>query len=166
MTGTLPKEPTAVKPFDPHKQSHQLRRLKPTRKPAGVFSIAVAFCDSALLALAFFLAASPFVLQPGINISLPQSPFTGGARFGAMVLSITRGGWYYFNDERLDLDRLRLALKEAVVVQPGAPLIIEADERVPHGTVVKAWNAALEAGVREVSIATRTSAPATEVATP
>ncbi|VGO21575.1 ExbD/TolR family protein [Pontiella sulfatireligans] len=147
-----------MKPFDPHRKSQQLRRFKPTRKPAGAFTISVAFCDAALMTLAFFLAVSPFVLQPGINISLPASSFTGGARFGSMVLSITRGGWFYFNDERLDADRLRVALKAAASGSPDAPLIIEADERVAHGTVVEAWNAALEAGIPEVSIATRISA--------
>lgn len=147
-----------MKPFDPHRKSRQLRRFKPTRKPAGVFTIAVTFCDASLMTLAFFLAVSPFVLQPGINMVLPESPFSGGARFGSMVLSITRGGWFFFNDERLDIDRLPGALEAAVASQPGAPLIIEADERVPHGTVVEAWNAALAAGVTEVSLATRISA--------
>ncbi len=147
-----------MKPSDPHKQSQQLRRFKPTRKPAGVFSISIAFCDAALMVLAFFLAVSPFVLQPGINIRLPESPLSGGARFGAMVLSITRGGWFYFNDERLDLERLCAELKTVAAENPGMPLIIEADERVPHGTVIAAWNAALGAGVDEVSIATQISA--------
>ncbi|HEX9858927.1 MAG TPA: hypothetical protein VGA75_11280, partial [Paracoccaceae bacterium] len=74
-----------MKPFDPHKKSKELRRFKPTRKPGGVFTLAIAFCDASLLALAFFLAVSPFVLQPGINIALPEAPFSGGARFGSMV---------------------------------------------------------------------------------
>jgi biopolymer transport protein ExbD len=147
-----------MKPFDPHKKSKELRHFKPTRKPAGVFSIAVAFCDSSLLALAFFLAVSPFVLQPGINITLPKASFTGGARFDSMVLSITRGGWFYFNDERLNLARLPGALKTAVVERPGFPLIIEADEQVSHGIVVAAWDAAQAAGVGDVSIATRIAA--------
>ena len=143
-----------MKPFDPHKQSKAIRQFRPTRQRAGVFSIAVAFCDTALLALAFFLAVSPFVLQPGINITLPRSPFSGGAQFGSMVLSITRGGWFYFNDERLDAERLADTLKSAAKRNPGAPLIIEADESVAHGRVVEAWNAALSAGIPEVSIAT------------
>lgn len=147
-----------MKPFDPHRKSQQLRRFKPTRKPAGVFTISIAFCDASIMVLAFFLAVSPFVMQPGINISLPDSPFTGGARFGSMVLSITRGGWYYFNDERLAVNKLSGALEAAANDSPGFPLIIEADERVPHGTVIKAWNAALAAGISEVSIATRISA--------
>ena len=149
-----------MKPFNPHRQSQKLRRFKPTRKPAGIFSISLVFSDAALLVLSFFLAASPFVLQPGINIKLPASPFTGGARFGSMVLSVTRGDWFYFNDERLDISRLGVVLETAAVENPGAPLIIEADERVSHGAVVAAWNAALRAGISEVSMATHISAVA------
>ncbi|WP_372795301.1 ExbD/TolR family protein [Pontiella sp.] len=147
-----------MKPFDPHKKSQALRRFKPTRKPAGVFTIALGFCDASLLALAFFLVVSPFVMQPGINITLPDSPFTGGARFGSMVLSITRGGWFYFNNERLDEAGLKAALANQARSRGNSVLIIEADERVEHGTVVKAWNAALEAGIQDVSIATQISA--------
>jgi len=152
-----------MKPFDPHRKSRPLRRFKPSRRPAGIFCISVVFSDATLLVLAFFLAASPFIMQPGINIKLPASPFTGGARFGSMVLSITRGGWFYFNDERLDEARLGAALEYAAVLQPGAPLIIEADERVPHGTVIAAWNAALGAGISEVSMATRIAAVSEDV---
>jgi biopolymer transport protein ExbD len=152
-----------MKPFDPHKKSKELRRFKPTRKPVGVFSIAVAFCDASMLALAFFMAVSPFVLQPGINITLPESSFSGGARFGSMVLSITRGGWFYFNDERLDEKRLSALLKLAAEENASAPLIIEADEQVSHGTIVQAWNAAREAGIKQVSIATRIAAVSEDV---
>ena len=151
-----------MKPSNPHQQSRKLRRFKPTRQPAGIFSISIAFCDAALLTLAFFLAVSPFVLQPGINIRLPTSPFTGGARFGSLVLSVTRGDWFYFNDERLELSRLGSVLEAAAAEYPGAPLIIEADERASHGAVVAAWNAALRAGISEVSMATHISAVSEE----
>ena len=97
-------------------------------------------------------------MQPGINITLPESSFTGGARFGSMVLSITRGGWFYFNDERLTHGSLSSALEASARMRPEAPLIIEADELATHGMIIKAWNAALAAGISEVSIATRISA--------
>ncbi len=147
-----------MKPSDPHKLSKALRSFRPTRKRAGVFPIAIAFCDAALLALAFFLAVSPFILQPGININLPEAPFSGGARFDAMVLSITRGGWFYFNDERLDAERLEAALEQASARNPGVTLIIEADRDVAHGAVVEAWTAAMAAGIPQVSIATSIAA--------
>ena len=149
-----------MKPFNPHRQSQKLRRFRPTRKPVGIFSVSVVFCDAALLILAFYLAVSPFVIQPGINIRLPASPFTGGARFGSMILTVTRGDWYYFNDERLDASRLGGVLEAAAAEASGAPLIIEADKRASHGAVVAAWNAALAAGISEVSMATRISTTA------
>jgi biopolymer transport protein ExbD len=49
-------------------------------------------------------------------------------------------------------------LEAAAAEHPGAPLIIEADERASHGAVVAAWNAALAAGISEVSMATQISA--------
>lgn len=154
----VPMVTPPMKPFNPHRQSRKLRHFKPTRKPAGIFSVSIAFSDATLLVLAFFLAASPFVMQPGINIKLPSSPFTGGALFGSMVLSVTRGDWFYFNDERLDISRLGGVLEAAVFEHPGAPLIIEADEQASHGAVVAAWNTALAAGISEVSMATRIAA--------
>ncbi|MCF7848723.1 MAG: biopolymer transporter ExbD [Kiritimatiellales bacterium] len=152
-----------MRPINPHKKSWKIRRFKPTRKPAGVFGIGVVFLDAALLLLVFFLVVSPFVLQPGINVVLPSSPFTGGAQFGSMVLAITRDGWFYFNDERCLAENLETAFRQAAEDHPGAPLIIEADKRVPHGTVVKAWNAALAAGIKEVSLATQISAATEDI---
>jgi biopolymer transport protein ExbD len=80
-----------------------------------------------------------------------------------MVLSITRGGWFYFNDERLNLTRLPAAFEAAVEESPGFPLIIEADQHVSHGTIVAAWDAAQAAGIGDVSIATRIAATAEDV---
>jgi len=148
-----------MKPFNPHKKSQQLRRFKPTRKPAGIFITSIVFADASLIALAFFLAISPFVIQPGINIQLPASPFSGGARFGDLVLAITPGGNYYFEDERHNLTTLVQSLKRAVGRNPNATLIIEADKRVSHGDVIAAWNAAQEAGISTISIATQPPNP-------
>ncbi|MBN2683789.1 MAG: biopolymer transporter ExbD [Pontiellaceae bacterium] len=145
--------------FDPHAKSKVLRRFKPTRCRAGMFCLVAGFFDAALLLIAFNLVLSPRVLQPGMNIRLPQTTsFSGGARFGTMILSIPRGGGYYFNDKRIGLERLAAELEKAVRERPDAPLIIEADEEVPWGQVVAAWDVAVEAGVREISHATEIAA--------
>ena len=145
--------------FDPHTRSKALRRFKPTRKRAGVFSLATCVLDASLLICAFFLVLSPMVLQPGVNVTLPQTTsFSGGARLGSMVLSIPKGGGYYFNDVRVDLDGLMKELKAAAVARPDAPLIIEADRSIVLETVIAAMDAAVEAGIPEVSIATEIAA--------
>jgi len=152
-----------MKPSNTHKKSWKIRRFKPNRKPAGLFSIGVVFLDASLLLLVFYLVVSPFVLQPGINVILPSSPFTGGAQFDSLVLAITRDGWFYFNDERCPAENLEAVFRQAAGENPGATLVIEADKRVPHGTVVEAWNAALAAGIKEVSLATQISAASEDI---
>lgn len=153
----------AMRRSNPHKKSWKIRRFKPSRRPAGLFGNSVVFFDTALLLLGFYLAISPFVLQPGINIQLPASPFTGGAQFDSLILSITRDGWFYFNDKHCPEENLEAELRKVVAGgDAGAPLIIEADKRVAHGAVVVAWNAALAAGIKEVSIATEISAVSEE----
>ena len=145
-----------MNPPEPHKKSRELRRFRPSRKRGGIFAVSIVFADTALTLLVFFLLTSPFVMQPGINIRLPASPFSGGARFDAMVLSVTHDGWYFFNDERCSDASLEAAFRRVVEQSEQVrPLIIEADERVSHAKLVTAWNAALAAGIKEVSIATR-----------
>ncbi len=145
-------------PVDPHRHSRQIRRFKPRCRHAGAFPGGVMFLDVALALLGFFLVSSPFVKQPGINLQLPRSPFTGGARFGSMLLSISHDGAFFYRDERMDSERLYEVLAQAVAEDEKAVLIIEADERARHGAVVEAWNAALAAGVAEISLATSLAA--------
>jgi len=141
-------------PNESHEKSRRIRVFRPTSREAGAFPMATAFFDAALLALGFFLAVSPFVVQPGLNLQLPTAPFSGGERFDGMVLSVVRGGWFYFDDERLDSARIGPALAASAKAHPGRTLIIEADRRVPFERVVEAWNCALEAGISEVCLAT------------
>lgn len=152
--------------FDPHAKSKALRRFKPTRRRAGLFCMVASFFDASLLVLAFFLVTSPVVLQPGMNIVLPQmTSFGGGARLGAMILSIPRGGGYYFNNERVGMDRLRVELEKAVKEHPDAPLIIEADKEVRWEQIVLAMDLASEVGIKIASAATEIAA-ATEDGAP
>lgn len=137
------------------KKERQYRRFKPTRRPAGVVVTSLAFVDAALLLLAFLICVSPFVLQPGVRLRLPASPFSGGVPFRSMVVAIPQDGRFFFNDRMLNESGLVEAFRSAMNHEAPEVLIIEADEGVTHGTVINVWNAALEAGVPEVSIATQ-----------
>ncbi len=105
----------------------------------------------------FHFASLGFVLQPGVRIRLPQAPFTDGAPYGSRVLTLSQGGLVFFNDERLALTRLESALSRTEDEAGGTPLLIEADEGTPYGTLMKAYTAATRAGIQEVILATRPS---------
>ena len=117
----------------------------------------------------YFLA--PNVLQPGVAVQLPESPFSDGRHYGhnIAVLSLPMAGrsdreeLFFFDDQRYlgrdpaGMDALRSALATAWAQKPNLPLVIEADRMVHHDTVVKLFDMAAEAGFREVNLATRPS---------
>ena len=75
----------------------------------------------------------------------------------------------FFDDERFfvrnpaEMVALRAALIKAARQKPKGVLIIEADKRVLHGTVVDIFNMAADAGIHEINIATRPFRPADQL---
>lgn len=139
---------------------HLRRRLKPRSAVRSALLDVPSLVNVALLLLMFFVAQSHFVLQPGIAVSLPAAPMTGGARYGSLVVTLTQEGLILFNDERTTFDGLADDLKRQARAQPDSALVIEADSRVRHGDLVRVYNLATAAGIRQVVLATRIPSPA------
>jgi len=110
-----------------------------------------------LLFMLFFIVQSPFVMQPGITVNLPTSSFASGVPYGAMVVTVSQEGLVFFNDERTTLEGLGTVFAQAVFDHPDSSLVIEADGRVQHSTLVQIYNMATAAGIKTVVLATRIS---------
>jgi biopolymer transport protein ExbD len=126
-------------------------RLRPDGNPLSP----APFVDLFLLAILFLSVQSNFILQPGIRIRLPEAPFLSGVAYGPAVVTVSQEGIILFNDERTTLEGLPADFAQVRYENPGAVLLIEADERVPFSTLVRIYNMALEAEIREVALATR-----------
>jgi biopolymer transport protein ExbD len=141
------------------------RAFRPRLRRAVAPLDAAAFLNVVLVGVLFYLVQSPFVLQPGVRIELPEAPFADGQSYDALVVAVSQEGMVFFNDRRVTLAGLRAEILKALHETPGRALIVEADRRVPHGTLVNIYNLAMDCGVRSVSLATRvavapeTSAP-------
>lgn len=134
----------------------------------GLLSIGP-WLDVVLLVIFFALLNSRFVLQPGVIVELPEAPFRNGSQSGLVVVVLSFRGPHhggrqevlFFEDERFPVGqeaRMRefqtaLAARAARAAEPH--LIIQADRRVDHGTVVRLMNIAREAGIRNVNVAAR-----------
>jgi biopolymer transport protein ExbD len=137
-------------------QEAHYRRLFTTRRrfargPADPVSLV----SVGLLVSLFLLLQSQFVVQPGIRVDLPSSPFTSGAPHGPMVVTVSQAGAIFFDDEPVSPDQLKAELEEATFDHPDRPLIVEADGRVPYRRIVDLYNLAAAAGIREILLATR-----------
>jgi len=133
---------------------HQAR-YRPQRRLGRSWLDAAPLVDMALILLLFFMLSSSFVLQPGITLDLPVAPFDSGTPYGTLVVTLSREGLVFFNDERGTLDGLRGAFASAAQEDPEARLLIEADGSVPHERLVRVYNLAVAAGIRKVTLATR-----------
>ncbi len=131
------------------------RRFQPRYRIAAGFWDAVPLVNLALLLYIFHLVQSPFVLQPGLLVNLPASPFHSGVPYGARVVTMTQSGLIFFNDERMTLETLSTALAQWDRERPETTLLIEADGRVLHETLVRVYNMALASGIEKVVLATR-----------
>lgn len=119
---------------------------------------AVPFLNVLLLLFLFHLTRAPFVLQPGIKLDLPATAFNDGLSYDSLVVTVSQEGMVFFNDRRTTLDGLRTDFAKAAHGKTDAALIIEADGRVNHSTLVDIYNRAMQAGIRHVSLATRIAA--------
>ena len=138
-------------------QFRSVRRSFKGRYRRAVGPVEVTALLNVILLLGMFHFASlSFVLQPGVRIHLPEAPFTDGAPYGTRVLTLSQEGLVFFNDERMAMDALGSALAHAGGgdMDP-SPLLIEADEGTPYGTLMEVYALAMKAGIREVVLATR-----------
>ena len=124
------------------------------RRAVGPIEV-TALLNVVVLVGLFHYASSRFVLQPGVRVRLPEAPFVDGAPYGARVLTLAQGGLMFFNDERMSPATLGPALARAGHDAAEAPLLIEADEGTPYGTLMEVYALAAKAGIREVVLATR-----------
>jgi biopolymer transport protein ExbD len=133
------------------------RRYHPRQRlfhnPLGL----VPLVNLALLIMLFMLAHASFVRQPSCAVQLPTAAFLAGAPYGIMVATLTQEGLFFFNDERMTLDGLATAFRNAVRDQQITAIMIEADVRVPYGVILRVMNMATTAGLQQVNLATRPS---------
>lgn len=131
------------------------RRFPPTLEPA-------AMVDVVLLILLFFMISSSYVTKPGVEISLPVSNQNDGFQMNSMVVTLTRNGLVFFNDQRITLESLPKAFDRAHIENPDLPLVIEADETVTVAVQMQVVGEATRAGIQEIALATRGSDPRRE----
>jgi biopolymer transport protein ExbD len=138
------------------------RRYRLHNRRTRGFVDATSLVDVVLILFLFFLIQAPFVVQPGIRLDLPTTAFADGADYGTLVVTITQEGMVFFNDARITLDGLKEAFARAAHERPGFSLLVEADERVPHGSLVRIYTMAREAGIPDVILAGRAESAGVE----
>lgn len=95
------------------------------------------------LVLVFYVLGSKFLLNPGVQVSLPATSFALGPQRNSEVVSITAGpvAAIYHRDRVVTFDELRARLSENASGEKC--LIIKADKNAPTGVVTAVTDEAL-----------------------
>ena len=115
----------------------------------GPFSMAP-LIDVVLLLLIFFLLSSTYVMQPGVRIDLPTGLTGLASPHSRRVLTITSAGEIYFDEQVTDLASLPASLEAFARKGVDQTVVIKADARVPHGTVMEVLRRVLASGLDAV----------------
>ena len=118
----------------------------------------VPLIDVILVLIIFFVITTTFDARSTLQLQLPSA--TGepaGDQTKSLSVLINAEGRYFVGDQELlrtDIDALKQALEVAGGRDRARPVLLRADARTPHQSVVTALDALGQLGFRRISIAT------------
>ena len=131
--------------------------LRPRRRRSLEVNI-TPLIDVVFLLLIFFMVSTTFDRYSEIHIELPRADAeTSEKQADHIDVTIDREGRYFVDQREVvntSLDTLRRALKKALGERSEIPVVISADARTPHQSVITAMDAASRAGLFNITFAT------------
>ncbi|MGB5278646.1 MAG: biopolymer transporter ExbD [Gammaproteobacteria bacterium] len=134
--------------------------LRPERSDERVDINLTPLIDVVFLLLIFFMVSTTFDRHAKLRVELPEASATNTQQQQEpVVISIDAKGNYFINDRQLvntSLDTLKIALRKTVadLEEKEVSLVLRADAKTPHQSVVRAMDAAAQLGLTRLSIAT------------
>ncbi len=112
--------------------------------------------DVVFLLLLFFMLTSHLIQEPVIKIKLPESQTAEAMKESVKTVFITKKGEVYFMDKRVDIEDLRVMIKDNFVDAKKDFLRIKADKDVNVGLLISVIDEVRLSGVKNFSIVTET----------
>lgn len=136
--------------------------LRPGHKEETVEVNLTALIDVVFLLLIFFMVTTTFDKHARLKVSLPESTAKATQKQDEpLVLSIDAKGNYFLNDRQIvnqQLETLKQAIQKVIAQKnqdyKDVALVLRADAKTPHQSVVRAMDAASQLGMTKLSIAT------------
>lgn len=126
---------------------------------SGLLEIAP-WADVFMLLLMIFIAHTAVLRKPGVSINLPAVSPNTAVPYAAQVLTALEDDVFFFDDRQMDRNGLAVELRESLARDASGTLLIEADTRLSYQSVMRVYTLAVEAGWKNIVLATRTDDPA------
>lgn len=111
--------------------------------------------DTMFFLLVFFMIATlSMTMQHGMPVNLPEAISTTNKVQQPVSLTITENGDLFYNKDMITIHELQTRLLELIEKDADPTIVINADEHVEHGLVVKVMDKVRLSGIPNMAIAT------------
>ncbi len=112
--------------------------------------------DVVFLLLIFFMLTTTFInVETGVKVDLPTGDFAAVNEKRNVVVTITENNVLYLNNRLVDPNNLSNMVREEIKGSPNPLVVLEADQNVTHGKVVRVMDLIKKGGVERIAIATK-----------
>lgn len=110
--------------------------------------------DCVFILLIFFIVTTTFVEETGVEVDKPQAASSVRLEKTSILLAITDKGEIVYGGREIGIAGVQPLVKR-MMQKEEVPVIVQADQNVPSGLMVRVIDEAKLAGAMKVSIATR-----------
>ena len=110
------------------------------------------FVDITLLLHIIMMVSATYIVSQSLKVELPKTASSDDTVARTYAITIDENGALFFNDQPVDEARLVAELKAARAATREVTLVISADERARHGSVVRVIDEAKVVGITKFAI--------------
>ncbi len=110
--------------------------------------------DVTFIMLIFFIVTASFIKESGIEVNRPEASTSQPAENVNILVAISATNEIWMDQRRIDVRSVRANIERLHAENPKGAVVIQADNQSNTETVAAVLDAAREAGVYDVSLAT------------
>mgnify|MGYP005847030567 CR=1 FL=1 len=109
--------------------------------------------DVVFIMLIFFIVTSTFVKEAGVDVTRPEANTAVDTDSNSIQVGINASNQIYMDDRQVDTRAVRANVERALAENPGAGVVIVADQDSNTDTLIQVMDQARMAGANSVSVA-------------
>ncbi|MGL4677542.1 MAG: ExbD/TolR family protein [Brevinema sp.] len=104
--------------------------------------------------LTFFMITSTFIQTASLSVSLPESKTSDTIQNQQSTITLYKDGMVSWNDQTISPQDLSSKMSELYQEDPESVLVIQGDEGISYGALIKIMDQARNTGLTKLSLAT------------
>jgi len=131
-----------------------MRRRRDRRDSAPEINL-TPMIDMVFILLIFFLVASSFVKEAGIEVNRPVAQTAQTQGRGTIRIALSETGEIWMERRSVDIRAVRANVERMLAESPEASVVVLADETAHTGLLVQVMDQVRLAGVNDIAVAAR-----------